>query len=92
MPDIVLDIIKLFAALLRFLGLLVFGAGTSWLTLDLLKKSTVPYAQIAFFLGFLGLTIALTVFTAAGGLAGFVLGAGLVLLFQFLPKKGKEED
>lgn len=92
MPDIVLDMIRLVAALLRFLGLLVFGAGMSWLTLDLLKKSTVPYAQIAFFLGFLGLTIAMSVFVPAGGLAGFVLGAGLVLLLQLLPRKEKEED
>jgi hypothetical protein len=41
MPSIVYEIIDLFASILRFLGLAVFGLGFGWQALDLLKKSSL---------------------------------------------------
>ncbi|MCS7011969.1 MAG: hypothetical protein N2049_00795 [Anaerolineales bacterium] len=92
MPHLVYEILDLLAALLRLLGMIVFGWGFGWLTLDLLKKTAVPYVQIALFLGFVGLVVSLTVFISPGALAGFVLGAGAIFLWNSLPKKEEKED
>ncbi len=91
MPSIVYEIIDLFASLLRFLGLAVFGLGFGWLGLDLLKKSNLWQVQIAVFLGLAGLLIAMAVYTAWGALGAVGAGIGVAVLIWGLPKKAKEE-
>jgi NhaP-type Na+/H+ and K+/H+ antiporter len=91
MPSIVYEIIDLFASILRFLGLAVFGLGFGWLALDLLKKSNLWQVQIAVFLGLAGLLIAMAVYTAWGALGAVAAGIGVAVLIWGLPKKAKEE-
>jgi hypothetical protein len=92
MPPIVNEIIFMFAQLFRFLGMAVLGLGIGWLALDLLKKMQVWQAQIAIFLGLAGLIIALTVFTSAGALGAFAIGAGVAIFLWGMPKKQKKEE
>ena len=91
MPQILYDIIGLFASLIRFLGMAVFGLGMGWLALDLLKKLEPWQAQVIVFLGLAGLTIAMAVFTTMGALGAFVAGIGVAILIWGMPKKKKEE-
>ena len=90
MPELVYEIIDLLASILRFLGLAVFGLAFGWLGLDLLKKSGAWQVQIAVFLGFAGILIAITVFSAWGALAALAAGIGVAILLWGLPKKEKE--
>jgi uncharacterized membrane protein YeaQ/YmgE (transglycosylase-associated protein family) len=92
MPPILYDIIDLFASLIRFLGMAVFGLGFGWLALELVKKSSAWQVLIAVFLGLAGLLIALTVYTAWGALGAFAGGVGAAVLIWGLPKKKKDED
>jgi hypothetical protein len=87
----VYEIIDLFASILRFLGLAVFGLGFGWQALDLLKKSSLWQVQIAVFLGLAGLLIAMAVFTTGGALGAVAAGIGVAVLIWGLPKKAKEE-
>ncbi len=90
MPDLVYEIIELLVAILRFLGLAVFGVGFGWLGLDLLKKSSAWQVQIAVFLGLAGIVIALTVFSGGAALAALAAGIGVAVLIWGFPKKEKE--
>jgi hypothetical protein len=92
MPSILYEIVDLFASIIRFLGLAVFGLGFGWLALDLLKKSSLWQVQIAVFLGLAGLVIAMTVFTAWGALGAVTAGIGVAIIIWGLPKKGKKEE
>ncbi len=82
------------ASLLRFVGLLVFGLGSGWLVLEFLRKGAQAWQlQIALFLGFVGLGIAMARFLSAGALAGFAIGAGVALFIWGMPKpKAKDDD
>jgi hypothetical protein len=91
MPTIVFDIIDILGAFFRFLGLLVFGLGTGWLTLHSIRKE-VWQLQIAVFLGFIGAAIAMAVFQTAGAVAGYALGAGIAILIWGIPRPKKEDD
>jgi len=95
MPPIVYEILELLGALIRLLGMLVFGLGAGWLALEFFRKGQQTWQlQIAIFLGFAGLAIALTYFTSPGALGAFTLGAGAAMLVWGLrkPKKEEEED
>lgn len=89
MPDIVYEILEILASLVRFLGMAVAGVAIGWLSLDLIRKTTVWQAQVIVYLGLLGVLIALTCFTAWGALGAFCLGLGAALLLWGLPRKGK---
>lgn len=91
MPDIVYEIIDLLASLIRFLGMGVLGLGLGWLVLDLFKKAANWQFQIALFLGFVGLIIAMAYYLPWGALGAFAIGAGVAILVWGLPKKKKEE-
>ena len=92
MPPIVNEILILFSQIFRFLGLAVLGLGLGWLVVDLLKKMEAWQGQVAIFLGFAGLIIALTVFSGWGALCAFAIGAGVAILLWGMPKKVKKED
>jgi hypothetical protein len=91
MPPLVYDIIGLFASLVRFLGMAVFGLGMGWLALDLLKKSTWQ-VQIAVFLGLAGLVIGLAVFSGWASVGAVAAGIGVAILLWGLPKKEKKVE
>jgi predicted permease len=92
MPDIVYEIIDLIASLIRFLGMGVLGLALGWLVLDLLKKAADWQLQIAVFLGFVGLIIAMAYYLSWGALGAFGIGAGVAILLWGMPKKKKEEE
>jgi NhaP-type Na+/H+ or K+/H+ antiporter len=92
MPDIVYEILDLIASLIRFLGMGVLGVALGWLSLDLLKKAVNWQLQIAVFLGFLGLVIAMAYYLPWGTLGAFAIGAGVAILLWGMPKKKKEEE
>jgi len=91
MPTIVFDVLEILGAFFRFLGLVVFGLGTGWLTLHGFRKE-VWQLQIAVFLGFIGVAIAMATFQTAGALAGYALGAGIAILVWGIPRPKKEDD
>jgi hypothetical protein len=90
MPPLVYEIIDLLAAIVRFLGLAVFGLGVGYLAVDLLRRAQWP-VQVAVFLGLLGLVIALTVFSAWGATGAFALGVGGAVFVWGMPKAPKDE-
>ena len=92
MPAILYDIIELIASLICFLGMGVLGVALGWLVLDLFKKTTDWKFQMALFLGFLGLIIAMVVYLPWGALGAFAIGAGVALLLWGMPKKEKKEE
>jgi hypothetical protein len=66
---------------LRFLGLIVFGLGAGWLTLDTLgKKDAAWQLKAVVVISLMGFAGAMLRFSNAGAIAGFVLGSGVALL------------
>ena len=92
MPALVYEIIDLFASIIRFLGLAVFGLGFGLLANELLKKSEAWQLRIAVFLGLAGLVIGLAVFTSWGALGAVAAGIGVAVLLWGMPKKEKKEE
>ncbi|NOY97986.1 MAG: hypothetical protein GXP40_02120 [Chloroflexi bacterium] len=91
MPPIVYDIFELLGVLVRLVGMLVFGLGVGWFTLEAFRKEAWQL-QIAVFLGFVGLAIAMTRFATAGALGMFGIGAGAALLLWGRSKKEEKEE
>ncbi|MDI6770533.1 MAG: hypothetical protein QMD04_12785 [Anaerolineales bacterium] len=92
MPTIVYEILDLFSALFRLLGMLVFGLGAGWFVLEMFRKGQQAWQlQIALFLGFAGLAVAAMYFLAPGGLGAFAIGAGAAMLVWGMKKPKKEE-
>jgi len=92
MPDILYEILDLIADLIRFLGMGVLGVALGWLVLDLFKKTTDWQFQIALFLGFVGLIIAMSYYLPWGTLGSFAIGAGVAILLWGMPKKEKKKE
>ena len=92
MPQIVIDIINLIAALIRLLGMAAVGVGIGYLAVDMLHKVQTWPMQVAFFLGLAGLVIAMVVFLAPGALGGFGLGFGAAIFIWGMPRKKKEDQ
>ncbi|RME88451.1 MAG: hypothetical protein D6770_06950 [Anaerolineae bacterium] len=93
MPGVAYDIIELLGALFRLIGLLVFGLGMGWFSLEAYRKSDWRL-QIAVFLGFVGLSIGLSHFLegAPGGFGAYTLGVGAALLLWGRSEQEKEEE
>ena len=94
LPDWLKTTFELLSALLRIIGLLLFGLGAGWLVLEFLRKGAQAWQlQIALFLGFAGLGIAMAVYLSPAALGAFGVGAGVAMLLWGLPKpKAKEEE
>jgi hypothetical protein len=93
MPQIVYEILDLLGALIRLLGLLVFGLGAGWFMLEVFRKGQQAWQlQLAIFLGFCGLAIAMAYFTTAGALGGFGIGVGVAMFVWGMPKPKKEKE
>ncbi len=87
--QIVLDIL---GALLRLLGMALFGLGSAWLAIEFLRKAEQAWQlQIAVYLGFVGLGIAMARFLAPAALGGFGIGVGVAIFLWGLPKREKTE-
>lgn len=88
--QIALDLI---GALIRLIGMVLFGLGTGWVILEFLRKAEQAWqVQIAVFLGFVGLGIGMVRFLAPAALGGFGIGLGVAIFLWGLPKKEKTED
>jgi len=86
-PDWLKITLDLLGALLRMIGMLLLGMGAGWLTLEFLRKAQQAWQlQIAIFLGFVGLLIAMARFTSAAALGGFGIGIGIAIFIWGLPK------
>jgi uncharacterized transporter YbjL len=73
--------------------MIVLGVAFSFFTIDFFKKGQqVWMVQVALFLGFIGLVIALSTFTSPGTLGAFALGAGGGLLYKLAIPKGDKEE
>lgn len=93
MPQIVYEILDLLGALIRLLGMTVFGLGAGWFMLEVFRKGQQAWQlQIAIFLGFCGLAIAMAYFTTAGALGGFGIGVGVAMFVWGMPKPKKEKE
>jgi membrane protein DedA with SNARE-associated domain len=91
MPQIVFDLINLIAALIRLLGMTALGVTIGYLAVDMLHKALTWPLQMAFYLGLVGLVIAMVVFLAPGALGGFGLGFAAAIFIWAMPRKKKEE-
>jgi hypothetical protein len=89
--QIALDLI---GALLRLVGLVLLGLGAGWLTLEFLRKADQAWQlQIALFLGFVALAIAMARLLSPAALGGFGIGVGVAVLVWGLPKpKAKDQE
>jgi hypothetical protein len=89
--QLVLDIL---AALFRVLGMLLFGLAAGWGFIEFLRKGQQAWElQIAVFLGFVGLAIAMARFLSPAALGGFGVGTGVaVFLWGMQRAKAKDED
>lgn len=92
MPPVVYEIIDLFASIIRFFGLGLFGVGIGWLALDLIKKAKDWPLQAIVFTVLAGLLISLVVFLDWGALGAFAIGVGIAIIVWGIPKKKKDED
>ena len=95
MPPLAIDILNLFAALIRLLGMILIGFSVARLTLEMFRKGIQAWQlQAALFLGLIGLIIGLAAFIGVGALGGFGIGAGTGLLMGLRTKKEeqKKED
>ncbi|OQY31099.1 MAG: hypothetical protein B6I38_06330 [Anaerolineaceae bacterium 4572_5.1] len=90
MPPLVFDILDILGALLRLIGLLVFGLGLGWLTLEAFRKDSWQL-QTAAFLGFVIAAVGMAKYVSAGSLGMFAAGAGAAMLMWGM-KKDKQED
>jgi len=89
MPPIIYELFNIFGFAIRVGGMIVLGVAMSYLTVEFYRKGQqVWMLQIALFLGFIGLVIALSTFTSPGSLGAFALGAGGMLIYQL----GFEQD
>lgn len=94
MPNVLFDILDLAGAILRLIGLLVFGLGLGWFALDAYRKENWQL-QIAVFLGFVLAAVGFAEFLSAGAMGMFSLGAGGALLMWGMSKdkkKNKDEE
>lgn len=92
MPSVVYELIDLFASIIRFLGMGVFGVGIGWLAVDLLKKAKDWPLQAILFTVLSGLMIAMVVFLSWGALGAFGIGVGVAIIVWGMPRKHKDED
>jgi NhaP-type Na+/H+ or K+/H+ antiporter len=92
MPQIIFEIINLVAAFIRLLGMAALGVAIGYLVVDMLHKVQAWPLQMAFFLGLVGLVIAMVVFLDAGALGGFGLGFAAAIFIWGMPRKKKEEQ
>jgi len=95
MPPIVYELLNIIGFIIRVGGMIVLGVAFSFFTVEFFRKGQqVWMVQVALFLGFIGLVIALSTFTSPGTLGAFALGAGGGLLYLLAMNKGekKEED
>ena len=91
-PQILYDIINMFASFIRLVGMAALGVGIGYLAVDLLHKAQDWPTQAIVFLGLVGLVIAMVVFLAWGALGGFGIGLGAAIFIWGTPKKKKEKE
>jgi len=72
--------VYILVALAKFAGTLFLGMTLGWLILDVFRKDQHAWQlQVAFFLGFIALLIALLLYSHLG-LGGFGIGVGVAML------------
>jgi membrane protein DedA with SNARE-associated domain len=93
MPPVIYDLLNILGFAVRVGGMIVLGVAFSFFTVEFFKKGQqVWMVQVAIFLGFIGLVIALSTFTSPGALGAFALGAGGGLLYKLAMPKGEKKD
>jgi len=72
--------VYILVALAKFAGMLLLGLTFGWQALDVFRKGQHPWQlQVAFFLGFIVLLVALLLYSHLG-LGGFGIGVGVAML------------
>jgi hypothetical protein len=86
-------VLEILGAIVRFIGLLGFGAAFGWLVLEFFRKGEQAWPlQVAIFLGFVVLIIAAAATLTPAALGGFGLGLTAAMFIWGLPRKKKEEE
>jgi hypothetical protein len=86
-------VLQILGQLVRFVGLLAFGLGFGWLVLEFFRKGQQAWQlQIAIFLGFVMLIIAVAASLAPAALGGFGLGLGIAFFVWGMRTKKKDEE
>ena len=96
MPQIVYEILSLLGALIRMLGLLMFGLGIGWFALEGFRKSQQNWQlQIAVFLGLValsGIMIYTLYYNAPSALGLYGIGFGVAMFLWGIPKKKDDKQ
>ena len=88
MPPIIYDLLNILGFAIRVGGMIVLGVAMSYFTVEFYRKGQqVWMVQVALFLGFIGLVIALSTFTSPAYIGSFGFGAGTGLLIYHLGLK-----
>ncbi len=92
MNPVITTALEVLGILVRFIGLIVLGLGTGWITADAYRKG-IWQLQIAAILGFFALTAVFVRFATAGALGAFALGGGIgILIWGLRTKKESQEE
>jgi hypothetical protein len=93
MPPIIYELLNILGFAIRVGGMIVLGVAMGYFTIEFYRKGQqVWMLQIALFLGFIGLVIALSTFTSPGTLGAFALGAGGTLIYKLGFEKDEKKD
>ncbi|GJQ34891.1 MAG: hypothetical protein JETCAE01_09010 [Anaerolineaceae bacterium] len=85
------EVLNIIGFLIRAIGFLVLGFGTTRFFLDAYYKA-VWQVQIALAVGFFLLLVGLTHYSSPASMGMFALGSGAAFVMQFMGKKDEEED
>jgi hypothetical protein len=73
-------VIYILVALIKLAGMLIIGLTLGWLTLEVFQKGQFTWQlQVAFYLGFIGLLVALLLYSHLG-LGALGVGVGVAML------------
>jgi hypothetical protein len=85
------QVLSILGFIIRAIGFVVLGFGVTRFVLDAYSKA-VWQLQAVIIAGFFILLIGLTNYSSAGSMGMFAIGAGAVLLMQFMGKKEEKSE
>jgi len=90
--DIINQVLFILGVIARFAGVIVFGLGLGWFTLEAFKRETQWYYQAVLLVVFFGFFAAVFWQSTPAVLGGLALGTGLAFLLWGRKKNPEKQD